>query len=134
MTDKSEEALHAWQEAVSKRTAWKPVREGASEVLLESPAAVEQDFESNHFDECYDVTDKVFVNGAVKRITSPRSVGAPDPITRYHPPPCRMLIPNLCHGLARHHAPCYFQRGKATITPARRAPRPWKKAPSYQIP
>lgn len=87
VTDKSEEAIQAWQEAVSKRTAWKPVREGASEVLLESPAAVEQDFESNHFDECYDVTDKVFVNGAVKRITSPRSMGAPDPIIRHHPPP-----------------------------------------------
>ena len=28
-----EEAIQAWQEAVSKRTAWKPVREGASEVL-----------------------------------------------------------------------------------------------------
>ena len=80
VTDKSEEAVHAWQEAVSKRTAWKPVREGASEVLLESPAAVEQDFESNHF-------DGVRQRSREKESPLPRSVGAPDPIIWYHPPP-----------------------------------------------
>ncbi|MFR4417871.1 MAG: hypothetical protein ACLT8E_11150 [Akkermansia sp.] len=120
VTDKSEEAVHAWQEAVSKRTAWKPVREGASEVLLESPAAVEQDFESNHFDECYDVTDKVFVNGAVKKNHLSPGLWAHliqlSGTTRRHP---SMLIPNLCHGLARHHMPIFKWKGNHYTGPAR---------------
>lgn len=133
VTDKSEEAVQAWQEAVSKRTAWKPVREGASEVLLESPAAVEQDFESNHFEECYDVTDKVFVNGAVKKNHLSPGLWAHliqlSGTTRRHP---SMLIPNLCHGWRA--TTCPFSSGRATITPARHAPRPWKKAPFFRIP
>ena len=120
VTDKSEEAVQAWQEAVSKRTAWKPVREGASEVLLESPAAVEQDFESNHFDECYDVTDKVFVNGAVKKNHLSPGLWAHliqlSGTTRRHP---SMLIPNLCHGLARHHMPIFKWKGNHYTGPAR---------------
>lgn len=120
VTDKSEEAVQAWQEAVSKRTAWKPVREGASEVLLESPAAVEQDFESNHFEECYDVTDKVFVNGAVKKNHLSPGLWAHliqlFGTTRRHP---SMLIPNLCHGLARHHMPIFKWKGNHYTGPAR---------------
>lgn len=120
VTDKSEEAVQAWQEAVSKRTAWKPVREGASEVLLESPAAVEQDFESNHFEECYDVTDKVFVNGVVKKNHLSPGLWAHliqlSGTTRRHP---SMLIPNLCHGLARHHMPIFKWKGNHYTGPAR---------------
>lgn len=120
VTDKSEEAVQAWQEAVSKRTAWKPVREGASEVLLESPAAVEQDLESNHFEECYDVTDKVFVNGAVKKNHLSPGLWAHliqlSGTTRRHP---SMLIPNLCHGLARHHMPIFKWKGNHYTGPAR---------------
>ncbi|MBS5507478.1 MAG: hypothetical protein KHX31_02470 [Akkermansia sp.] len=120
VTDKSEEAVQAWQEAVSKRTAWKPVREGASGVLLESPAAVEQDFESNHFEECYDVTDKVFVNGAVKKNHLSPGLWAHliqlSGTTRRHP---SMLIPNLCHGLARHHMPIFKWKGNHYTGPAR---------------
>ncbi len=120
VTDKSEEAVQAWQAAVSKRTAWKPLREGASEALLESPAAVEQDFESNHFDECYDVTDKVFVNGAVKKNHLSPGLWAHliqlSGTTRRHP---SMLIPNLCHGLARHHMPIFKWKGNHYTGPAR---------------
>ena len=120
VTDKSEEAVQAWQDAVSKRTAWKPVREGASEVLLESPAAVEQDFESNHFEDCYDVTDKVFVNGAVKKNHLSPGLWAHliqlSGTTRRHP---SMLIPNLCHGLARHHMPIFKWKGNHYTGPAR---------------
>lgn len=120
VTDKSEEAVQAWQNAVSKRTAWKPVREGASEVLLESPAAVEQDFESNHFEDCYDITDKVFVNGAVKKNHLSPGLWAHliqlSGTTRRHP---SMLIPNLCHGLARHHMPIFKWKGNHYTGPAR---------------
>lgn len=120
VTDKSEEAVQAWQKAVSKRTAWKPLREGASDTLLESPAAVEQDFEANHFDECYDVTDKVFVNGAVKKNHLSPGLWAHliqlSGTTRRHP---SMLIPNLCHGLARHHMPIFKWKGNHYTGPAR---------------
>lgn len=120
VTDKSEEAVQAWQNAVSKHTAWKPVREGASEVLLESPAAVEQDFESNHFEDCYDITDKVFVNGAVKKNHLSPGLWAHliqlSGTTRRHP---SMLIPNLCHGLARHHMPIFKWKGNHYTGPAR---------------
>lgn len=120
VTDQTEEAVQAWQDAVSKRTAWKPVREEASEVLLESPSAVEQDFESNHFEDCYDVTDKVFVNGAVKKNHLSPGLWAHliqlSGTTRRHP---SMLIPNLCHGLARHHMPIFKWKGNHYTGPAR---------------
>lgn len=120
VTDKSEEAVAAWQLSVSKRTAWKPVREGSEEALLETPAAVEQDFETNHFEECYEVTDKVFVNGAVKKNHLSPGLWAHliqlSSTTRRHP---SMLIPNLCHGLARHHMPIFKWKGNHYTGPAR---------------
>lgn len=120
VTDKSEEAVQTWQEAVSKRIAWKPVREEAGENLLETAAAVEQDFEANHFEECYDVTDKVFVNGAVKKNHLSPGLWAHliqlSGNTRRHP---SMLIPNLCHGLARHHMPIFKWKGNHYTGPSR---------------
>lgn len=120
VTDQSEEAVQAWQKAVSKRITWKPLREEASGILLESPAAVEQDFETHHFDECYEVTDKVFVNGAVKKNHLSPGLWAHlvqlSGTTRRHP---SMLIPNLCHGLARHHMPIFKWKGNHYTGPAR---------------
>ena len=120
VTDKNEETVEAWQASVSKRTAWKPLREGAPETLLETPASVEQDFEANHFEECYDVTDKVFVNGAVKKTHLSPGLWAHliqlSSTTRRHP---SMLIPNLCHGLARHHMPIFKWQGNHYTGPAR---------------
>lgn len=120
VTDKSEEAVQAWQDSVSKRVVWKSVREEAGDGLLETPAAVEQDFENNHFEECYDVTDKVFVNGAVKKNHLSPGLWAHliqlSGNTRRHP---SMLIPNLCHGLARHHMPIFKWKGNHYTGPAR---------------
>ena len=120
VTDKNEETVEAWQASVSKRTAWKPLREGAPETLLETPASVEQDFDANHFEECYDVTDKVFVNGAVKKTHLSPGLWAHliqlSSTTRRHP---SMLIPNLCHGLARHHMPIFKWQGNHYTGPAR---------------
>lgn len=120
VTDKNEETVEAWQASVSKRTAWKPLRKGAPETLLETPASVEQDFEANHFEECYDVTDKVFVNGAVKKTHLSPGLWAHliqlSSTTRRHP---SMLIPNLCHGLARHHMPIFKWQGNHYTGPAR---------------
>lgn len=120
VTDKSEETVQAWQATVSRRVVWKPVRESEEEILLETPAAVEQDFETNHFDESYSLTDKVFVNGGVKRNHVSPGLWAHlvqlSGTTRRHP---SMLIPNLCHGLARHHMPIFKWEGGHYTGPAR---------------
>ncbi len=118
VTDKSEEAVTAWQESVSKRTVWKPLRDES--IILESAAAVEQDFEGAHFDECFEITDKVFVNGAVKKtFVSPglwAHIVQLSSTTRRHP---SMLIPNICHGLARHHMPIFKWQGNHYTGPSR---------------
>lgn len=120
VTDKGEETVQAWKDAVSKRTVWKPVREGSEELMLETPVAVEQDFEAHHFDECFEVTDKVFVNGGVKKNYLSPGLWAHliqlSTATRHHP---SMLIPNLCHGLARHHMPIFKWKGNHYTGPAR---------------
>lgn len=120
VTDQSEEAVQNWQAAVSKRVCWKPVREGASETLLETTAAVEQDFEANHFAESFEITDKVFINGAVKKNYVSPGLWAHlvqiSGTTRRHP---SMLIPNLCHGLARHHMPIFKWNGGHYTGPCR---------------
>ncbi len=120
VTDKSEEAVNAWLASVSKKTVWKPTRSGAEDIVLESATAVEQDFEANHFNECYAITDKVFVNGSVKKhLVSPglwSHLVQISNTTRKHP---SMLIPNLCHGLARHHMPIFKWNGNHYTGPSR---------------
>lgn len=105
---KDEEVVQKWLAEASRRIVWKPVREDAGDVILADRAAVEKDFSDHHFDEVYLVGDKVFVNGAADRKhLSPglwaHLVKLAD-VTRKHP---SMLIPNLCHGLARHHMPIF---------------------------
>ncbi len=119
-TEKGEEVVQAWLETVSKKTAWRPRREGASETVLEDAAAVEKDFSDNHFDDVYTVCDKVFINGAVSRtVVSPglwAHIATMSDATRKHP---SMLIPNLCHGLARHHMPIFKWKGGHHTGPSR---------------
>ena len=62
--DKSEETIAAWKESATRKSVWKPQREGAGDVILEDLRAVEADFEANHFDSVYETVDKVFINGA----------------------------------------------------------------------
>ncbi|MBQ9096566.1 MAG: hypothetical protein IJY53_09550, partial [Akkermansia sp.] len=74
----------------------------------------------NHYNQVYEVVDKVFINGATPRkVFSPglaAHVATLSDRTRRSP---QMLIPNLCHGLARHHMPIYKWQGNHYTGPSR---------------
>ncbi len=118
--DKSEEAIAAWVAAASHKTVWKPVYEGAAEAVFEDTRAVEADFLANAYGKAYEVVDKVFINGATPRAAMSPGIAAHVSIladkTRRFP---QMLIPNLCHGLARHHMPIYKWQGNHFTGPSR---------------
>lgn len=118
--DKTEETIAAWKEAAMHKSVWKPLRDGADEVILEDLRAVEADFEANHFDSVYETVDKVFINGATPAEKLSEGLFAHVKLladkTRRFP---QMLIPNLCHGLARHHMPIYKWHGNHFTGPSR---------------
>ncbi len=118
--DKGEEAVAAWVAAASSKTVWKPVYEGAADTVLEDARAVEADFLANAYAKAYEVVDKVFINGATPRAAMSPGIAAHVSImadkTRRFP---QMLIPNLCHGLARHHMPIYKWQNNHFTGPSR---------------
>lgn len=118
--DREEGTVQAWLEAAGRKTIWTPVREGAGELVLEDAKAVEADFIANHYHDIYEIVDKVFINGAASRKTLSPGLYAHMSIlsdkTRRSP---QMLIPNLCHGLARHHMPIYKWQGNHYTGPSR---------------
>ena len=118
--NKDEEAVAAWLEQAKYKTVWKPTREGAADTTLEDARAVEADFLANAYTTVYETTDKVFINGATSRKVLSPGLAAHQAIlsdkTRRSP---QMLIPNLCHGLARHHMPIYKWQGKHFTGPSR---------------
>jgi hypothetical protein len=117
---KDEETVAAWVQAASHKTVWKPTREGAAEIQLEDTRAVEADFIANHYASVYEVVDKVFINGSTPRAVLSPGIAAHVAIlsdkTRRFP---QMLIPNLCHGMARHHMPIYKWHGNHFTGPSR---------------
>ena len=117
---RSEEAVASWLAAASHKTVWKPTREDASETVLGDARAVEADFLEHHYSQVYEITDKVFINGATpRRLLSPglaAHLSILSDKTRRSP---QMLIPNLCHGLARHHMPIYKWHGNHFTGPSR---------------
>lgn len=118
--DKSEETISSWKESATHKSVWKPTREGAEETALEDMRAVEQDFVQNHYDSVYETVDKVFINGATEKARLSEGLYAHVKLlsdkTRRFP---QMLIPNLCHGLARHHMPIYKWHGNHFTGPSR---------------
>ena len=118
--DKSEEAVTAWLEGASRKSVWVPAREGAQEEELADTAAVEADFREHHYAEVYEVVDKVFINAATDRRRLSPGLAAHVAIqsTKFHQNP-QMLIPNLCHGLARHHMPIYKWHNNHFTGPSR---------------
>ncbi|MBR5895201.1 MAG: hypothetical protein IKZ13_06640 [Akkermansia sp.] len=118
--NKDEEAVQTWLANAGKKTVWKPTREGADELVLEDAKAVETDFVANHYGKVYETVDKVFINGATARKVLSPGLAAHLAIlsdkTRRSP---QMLIPNLCHGLARHHMPIYKWQGNHFTGPSR---------------
>ncbi len=118
--NKDEQAVQDWLAQAGRKTIWKPTREGAADVVLEDAKAVEADFVANYYSTVYETTDKVFVNGATPRKVLSPGLAAHLAIlsdkTRRSP---QMLIPNLCHGLARHHMPIYKWQGNHFTGPSR---------------
>lgn len=118
--DKTEETIATWLSSAGKKKVWKPTREGAEEILLEDTKAVEADFVANHYNTVYETVDKVFINGATPRKKLSPGIAAHQATlsdrTRRSP---QMLIPNLCHGLARHHMPIYKWQGNHYTGPSR---------------
>ena len=118
--NKDEEAVQNWLAGAGKKTVWVPCREGAEDTILEDAKAVEADFIANHYGSVYEVVDKVFINGATPRKVLSPGLAAHLAIlsdkTRRSP---QMLIPNLCHGLARHHMPIYKWQGNHFTGPSR---------------
>ena len=88
--------------------------------MLNDWRAVEADFAAAHFDDIYETTDKVFINGATERARLSPGLAAHLAIlsdrTRKFP---QMLIPNLCHGMARFHLPIFKWHGKHYTGPSR---------------
>lgn len=116
--NKDEEAVAAWLATATHKTVWKPVREGAAE--LADMRAVTADFAEHHFAEAYETVDKVFINGAVGReLVSPGLAAHMALLSDKHRRFPQMLIPNLCHGMARHHLPIFKWHGNHYTGPSR---------------
>ncbi len=118
--EKNEETVAAWIQTASHKTIWKPTRENAADIILEDNRAVEEDFKANHYASVYEVVDKVFINASTPRAVLSPGIAAHVAIlsdkTRRFP---QMLIPNLCHGMARHHMPIYKWHGNHFTGPSR---------------
>ncbi len=118
--ESSEEAVAKWMDEATHQKVWVPRREGAEGVKLTQHKAVEEDFCEHHYDQVFKVVDKVFINGATPRkLLSPglaAHLSQTAEKSRRFP---QMIIPNLCHGLARHHMPIYKWKGSHYTGPCR---------------
>ena len=118
--DTAEEAVAAWLAGATHKNVWVPAREGAEETVLADTQAVEADFRANHYASVYEVVDKVFINADTPRAVLSPGLAAHIAImgtkTRQSP---QMLIPNLCHGMARYHLPIYKWHGHHYTGPSR---------------
>lgn len=118
--DKSEEAIAQWVESSTKRIAWIPTREGAQEVILKTRAEVDADFSQHHYNSVFDTTGKCFVNGNIQSKSLASGLFAhllklTENARRYP----AQIIPNICHGLARHHLPIFKLNGGHYTGPSR---------------
>lgn len=118
--NKDEQAVQEWLKSAGVRTVWRPTREGAQDVTLDSPKAVEDDFREHHFAEAYETVDKVFINGntPADRL-SPGLQAHLSILSGKHRRTPQILIPNICHGLARHRMPIYKWHGRHYTGPCR---------------
>ncbi len=118
--NKDEEAVKQWLAEASVRTVWHPTREDEQEKVLETIKEVEEDFLQHHFTDVYETVEKVFINGAVPlKLLSPGLAAYVSILSGKHRRNPQILIPNLCHGLARHHIPIYKWHGHHYTGPSR---------------
>lgn len=120
VVEKSEEALAQWMEAATKKSVWAPKREGAAETVLRSRKEMEEDFLANHFLEVFEKTGKCHVLGDIAGRSLSQGLFAHllklTETARRHP---AQIIPNICHGLARHHLPIFKWNGGHHTGPSR---------------
>lgn len=118
--NKEEEAVKQWLAEASVRTVWHPAREADQDKQLGSMKEVEDDFLEHHFADIYETVEKVFINGAVPlKKLSPGIAAHVSILSGKHRRNPQVLIPNLCHGLARHHMPIYKWHGRHYTGPSR---------------
>lgn len=109
------------EEPVTPAEESAPADEADEEVIiLRDRAAVIADLKEHHFAEIYDITHKCFVSGDVaqKNLSSglfAHLLKAVEPARR-HP---SNIIPNICHGLARHRLPLFKWKGGYHTGPSR---------------
>ncbi len=110
--NKDEAAVQDWLQKASSRTVWHPTREEDRDKVLTSMKEVEQDFREHHYSQVFEVVEKVFINGSTppSRL-SPGLAAHLSILSGKHRRNPQILIPNLCHGLARHHMPIYKWHG-----------------------
>lgn len=120
VVDKTEEAVAQWMEAATKKSVWKPKREGADELVFENRKELEEDFITNHFNEIFEKTGKCHVLGDIQGRNLSQGLFAHllklAETARRHP---AQIIPNICHGLARHHLPIFKWNGGHHTGPSR---------------
>lgn len=120
VVDKTEEAVAQWMEAATKKSVWKPKREGADELVFENRKELEEDFIANHFNEIFEKTGKCHVLGDIQGRNLSQGLFAHllklAETARRHP---AQIIPNICHGLARHHLPIFKWNGGHHTGPSR---------------
>ena len=121
--NKDEEAVQEWLRAASVQKVWYPSRESAEQetrTTFTTIHEVQDDFREHHFSEVFKEEEKVFINAstpaqklspglaAYVSILSGKLLRAP-----------QILIPNLCHGLARHRMPIFKWKGHHYTGPSR---------------
>ena len=117
---KDEEAVQKWLQEASTRTVWHPTREGEQDKTLSGMKEVEDDFREHHFAQVFETVDKVFINGnTAAELLSPGLYAHMSILSGKHRRAPQILIPNLCHGLARHHMPIYKWHGRHFTGPCR---------------
>lgn len=118
--NKDEEAVQKWLAEASVRTVWHPAREGEQDKRLGTAKEVEEDFLEHHFNDIYETVEKVFINGSVPlKNLSPGLAAHMSILSGRHRRFPQILIPNLCHGLARHRMPIYKWNGHHYTGPSR---------------
>ncbi len=121
--NKEEEAVQEWLRGASTRTVWHPTREPEDtdpRTTFVSMREVQEDFLAHHFADVFKQEDKVFINAATPpRLLSPGLYAHISIFSGKYLHAPQILIPNLCHGLARHHMPIFKWHGHHYTGPSR---------------
>ena len=121
--NKDEEAVQEWLRTASVQKVWHPSREPEEQetrTTFTTLHEVQEDFREHHFAEVFKEEDKVFINASTPaRRLSPGLAAYVSILSGKYLRAPQILIPNLCHGLARHHMPIFKWKGHHYTGPSR---------------